>query len=102
MRLGRQTIVRGCVRVALLTCPSMRAAHARRPRCPCCPLLPPPLSLSSLSSFAAEVVSDRLRMAEVATAELPRVGVTQLMAEMGSSGWSSTYFDVLQVRARAV
>ena len=49
--------------------------------------------------YIREVASDRVRMAEVAVAHLPRAGVTQLMAEMGEKGWGAEYFEALRALA---
>ena len=49
--------------------------------------------------YIREVASDRVRMAEVAVAHLPRAGVTQLMAEMGEKGWGPEYFEALRALA---
>mmetsp|Transcript_4481 Transcript_4481/g.10324 ORF Transcript_4481/g.10324 Transcript_4481/m.10324 type:complete len:352 (-) Transcript_4481:228-1283(-) len=46
--------------------------------------------------YIDQVLHDRLEMAETACAELPRCGITKLMAEMGDAGWGAEYFDALQ------
>jgi nicotinic acid mononucleotide adenylyltransferase len=43
-----------------------------------------------------QVLADRVRMAEIAVAGLERVGVVQLMSEMGDAGQTGAYFDTLE------
>ena len=50
-------------------------------------------------SHVESFLADRVRMAELAVADLPAVGVVQLMSAMGDAGQTVAYFDELR-RAR--
>ena len=50
-------------------------------------------------SYVERFLADRVRMAELAVADLPAVGVVQLMSAMGDAGQMVAYFDELRRRA---
>jgi nicotinic acid mononucleotide adenylyltransferase len=47
-------------------------------------------------AYVSTVEADRMRMAELAVAHLPGVGVTRLQASMGDKGFGTEYFDMLR------
>merc|ERR1711933_132911 len=48
-------------------------------------------------AYASAVEADRMRMAELAVAHLPAVGVTRLQAQMGDRGFGTEYFEMLRM-----